>query len=80
MAHLRHLKRLYERQIDIVGGSLAVSFSEDTRISRPVEWFYNQNGCVVLEITLLTQQYSRCLFLKGIALIALMELRSASST
>ena len=37
--HLRHLRRLYERQIDIVRACIAESFPPGTRVSRPQAGF-----------------------------------------
>lgn len=37
--HLRHLRRLYDRHIDIVRGCIATCFPEGTRVSRPQAGF-----------------------------------------
>ncbi|MEK0239319.1 PLP-dependent aminotransferase family protein [Klebsiella variicola] len=37
--HLRYLRRLYDRQIDIVRGCIAANFPEGTRVSRPQAGF-----------------------------------------
>ncbi|MEQ5055311.1 PLP-dependent aminotransferase family protein [Klebsiella michiganensis] len=52
--HLRHLRRLYDRQIDIVRGCIATSFPEGTRVSRPqagfILWIELPEGVDTLEL------------------------------
>lgn len=52
--HLRHLRRLYDRQIDIVRACIATCFPEGTRVSRPqagfILWIELPEGVDSLEL------------------------------